>query len=226
MDEMTKELIAIGASISGHCQPCLTYHVDQAKRLGIDDDEIKEAIAVGKMVQKGAMAAMNKFAQTVLDNPDDSVVESQQRGESGSKTLKVYDPAILCATGVCSTNVDKALVEFAGAVKTAAAHGVSVERWNLAQQPQAFAENLQVRDLLAKLGVEGLPFIFVNDELQWTGRYPPAEELFFWFGINKEGQSEENSTKTNSANMPFQMVEPDQETQGVNACCSDGGCCS
>ena len=27
MDERTKELIAIGASVGAHCQPCLTYHV-------------------------------------------------------------------------------------------------------------------------------------------------------------------------------------------------------
>ena len=226
MDEKTKELIAIGASISGHCQPCLTHHVDQAKRLGIGEDEIREAMAVGKMVQKGAMAAMNKFSQTVLTNENRSVVDLQQKVEDRPKTLKVYDPAMCCATGVCGPNVDKALVEFAGAVKTIAAHGVSVERWNLAQQPQAFTENLQVKDLLAKLGVKGLPFIFVNGELQWTGRYPSAEELFFWYGINKEGQSEENSAKTNSANMPFQMLERDQEKQSADACCSDGGCCS
>jgi AhpD family alkylhydroperoxidase len=226
MDEKIKELIAIGASISGHCQPCLTYHVDQAKRLGIGDDEIKEAIAVGKMVQKGAMAAMNKFAQTVLNTPDDSVVESPQQIENRPKTLKVYDPAMCCATGVCGPNIDKALVEFAGAVKTVVAHGVSVDRWNLAQQPQAFTENLQVKDLLAKLGVKGLPFIFVSDELQWTGRYPTAEELFFWFGIHKEALSKEASAKTNSANRPFQMLERDQEKQSADACCSDGGCCS
>jgi AhpD family alkylhydroperoxidase len=223
MDEKTKELIAIGASISGHCQPCLTYHVDQAKRLGIGDDEIKEAISVGKMVQKGAMAAMNKFSQTVLDN---SVAESAPRAEDTRKSLKVYDPAMCCPTGVCGPSVDKALVEFAGAVKTVAAHGVSVDRWNLAQQPQAFTENLPVKDLLAKHGVKGLPFIFVNDELQWTGRYPTAEELFFWFGINKEERPKEDSAKTSDAKMPFQIIEPDQERQGDDACCSGGGCCS
>ena len=226
MDEKTKELIAIGASISGHCQPCLTHHVDQAKRLGIGDDEIKEAISVGKMVQKGAMAAMNKFSQTVLDNPDNPVAESAPRAEDTRKRLKVYDPAMCCPTGVCGPNVDNSLVEFAGAVKTVAAHGVSVERWNLAQQPQAFTENLQVKDLLAKLGVKGLPFVFVNDELQWTGRYPTAEELFFWFGIKKDGQAKEDPAKANSSKMPFQIVELDQETQGQDACCPDGGCCS
>jgi len=200
MDEKTKELIAIGASISGHCQPCLTYHVDQAKHLGIGEDEIKEAVAVGKMVQKGAMAAMNKFAQAIMDG---SAAKSPQEGENGPKTLKVYDPAMCCPTGVCGPNVDKALVEFAGAVKTAAAHGILVDRWNLAQQPQAFTENPEVKDLLAKHGVKGLPFIFVNDELQWTGRYPAAEELFFWFGIKKDGQAKEDPAKADSSKIPF-----------------------
>jgi hypothetical protein len=141
------------------------------------------------------------------------------------KSLKVYDPAMCCPTGVCGPNVDTALLEFAGAVKTVAAQAVSVDRWNLAQQPQAFTQNAEVKDLLAKLGVKGLPFIFVNDELQWTGRYPTAEELFFWFGIKKDGQAKEDAAKANSL-MPFQMMEPDQETQGDDACCPDGGCCS
>ncbi len=66
MNESTKELIAIGASFAANCQPCLTFHVDKARNLGIGDDEIDEAIAVGRMIQKGAMSAMNKFAESVI----------------------------------------------------------------------------------------------------------------------------------------------------------------
>ena len=29
MDEKIKELIAIGASITGHCRPCLKYRIDK-----------------------------------------------------------------------------------------------------------------------------------------------------------------------------------------------------
>jgi hypothetical protein len=129
------------------------------------------------------------------------------------KELKIYDPPMCCPTGVCGPNVDKALVEFAGAIRTLAGRGVSVERRNLAQQPQAFTENPQVKDLLAKLGVEGLPFIFVNDELQWTGRYPTAEELLFRFGIKKEEPA-------------FPILERHDETQSVGGCCGEEGCCS
>ena len=31
MDEKVKELIAVGASVGAHCQPCLTYHVVKAE---------------------------------------------------------------------------------------------------------------------------------------------------------------------------------------------------
>jgi AhpD family alkylhydroperoxidase len=67
MDERTKELIAIGASVGAHCQPCLTYHVERARELGIDDEDIRAAIEAGHMVEKGAMSAMKKFSASVLD---------------------------------------------------------------------------------------------------------------------------------------------------------------
>ncbi len=69
MDEKTKELIAIGASIGAHCQPCLTYHVTKAREVGLTDDEIREAIAVGHRVEKGAMEAMRAFSGGILDGP-------------------------------------------------------------------------------------------------------------------------------------------------------------
>ena len=67
MDERTKELIAIGASIGAHCQPCLQYHVRAAADLGIAPEEIRQAIEVGQMVERGAMAAMRKFADSALN---------------------------------------------------------------------------------------------------------------------------------------------------------------
>lgn len=50
MDDRTKELIAIGASVGAHCQPCLTYHVGKARELGIDEESIRAAIETGHMM--------------------------------------------------------------------------------------------------------------------------------------------------------------------------------
>jgi len=69
MDAKTKELIAIGASVSAHCQPCVTYHVAKAKGLGVDEEQIQEALAVGQMVEKGAGSAMRDFTQGLLAKP-------------------------------------------------------------------------------------------------------------------------------------------------------------
>jgi arsenite methyltransferase len=64
----TKELIAVGASVTAHCQPCLTYHVGKAREMGIAEQDIREAVAVGHQVEKGSMAAMTVFAKGVLDS--------------------------------------------------------------------------------------------------------------------------------------------------------------
>ena len=67
MDNRIKELIAIGASITANCQPCLEYHVTKARENGAEEEEIKEAIAVGKIVRKGAAGKMNRYASTMFE---------------------------------------------------------------------------------------------------------------------------------------------------------------
>jgi len=70
MDSRIEELIAIGASVAANCQPCLKYHVSKAKESGADEQEIMEAIAVAKMVRKGAMSKMDRLASTILTAPE------------------------------------------------------------------------------------------------------------------------------------------------------------
>ncbi len=63
MDDKTKELIAIGASVAAHCQPCLAWHIGKAMELNLSEDDIRAAIEVGFMVNKGAENAMRKYAR-------------------------------------------------------------------------------------------------------------------------------------------------------------------
>ena len=62
MDDQTKKLIAIGASVGANCHPCLEHHVAKALETGIDRDEIMEAVNVAKGVRSGAAASMDKLA--------------------------------------------------------------------------------------------------------------------------------------------------------------------
>lgn len=70
LDEKIRELVAIGASVTANCQPCLQYHVGKALESGADEHEIAEAIETGKTVRKGAAAKMDKFVASL--NPDAS----------------------------------------------------------------------------------------------------------------------------------------------------------
>jgi AhpD family alkylhydroperoxidase len=66
LDDKIKELIAIGASISANCHPCIKYHSAKASELKIDEAEIRQAIEVGKMVRKGAAGEMDKLLEELL----------------------------------------------------------------------------------------------------------------------------------------------------------------
>jgi AhpD family alkylhydroperoxidase len=65
LNEKIKELIAVGASITASCQPCLEYHAGKALEAGADAEEIAEAIETGKLVRRGAASKMDRFAATL-----------------------------------------------------------------------------------------------------------------------------------------------------------------
>lgn len=96
--------------------------------------------------------------------------------------IQVYDPALCCSTGLCGIDADQALVSFSADVEWARQNGATVERFNLAQQPQAFADNALVRTLLENSGQDGLPLILADGQQVLAGRYPSRDELAEWMG--------------------------------------------
>lgn len=119
------------------------------------------------------------------------------------KTIQVFDPALCCSTGVCGVDVDQTLVTFSADVDWAKQNGARIERFNLAQQPMAFAENAIVKGFLERSGQEALPLTLVDGEVALAGRYPTRADLARWSGI---------------------AAELAAQPQG-GACCSGGGCC-
>ena len=93
-----------------------------------------------------------------------------------TKSIRVYDPPMCCSTGICGPNVDRDLVNFAALLAQLQKVGVAVERYNLAQQPMAFVQNAQVKQLLEAGGDKVLPLIFRDGELILQGRYPTSAE--------------------------------------------------
>ena len=98
-------------------------------------------------------------------------------------TIQIFDPALCCSTGVCGVDVDQQLVGFSADVDWAKQNGAQIERFNLAQQPLAFAKNPVVKGFLERSGAEALPLILVDGEVALAGRYPNRAELVRWAGI-------------------------------------------
>jgi AhpD family alkylhydroperoxidase len=47
-----EELVAIGAAIGSNCLPCLKYHIDKARELGVGDEDILRAVALANRVKQ------------------------------------------------------------------------------------------------------------------------------------------------------------------------------
>ena len=98
-------------------------------------------------------------------------------------SVRVFDPAMCCSTGICGPSVDPQLARFAADLDWLKNQGVAVERFNLSQQPAAFADAAAVKSALETQGEAGLPIVKVNDEVKSSGTYPSRDELAEWAGV-------------------------------------------
>lgn len=99
-----------------------------------------------------------------------------------SLPIKIFDPAMCCSTGVCGPSMDEALARFAADVDWLRKQGVTVERFNLSQQPGAFASTAAVKEALAR-GTDVLPIVMVGDRVALEGSYPSRETLAALAGV-------------------------------------------
>lgn len=121
------------------------------------------------------------------------------------KKLEVFDPAMCCSTGVCGVDVDPVLAQFAADLKWVAEQAVSVHRYNLGQEPQAFAANPAVLKEI-EAGMDRLPILAVDGHIVCTGMYPSRQQLMQKLGLS--------------------AAEVSAQTTQKESCCSPkSGCC-
>jgi hypothetical protein len=126
-----------------------------------------------------------------------------------SVTIRVFDPAMCCSTGVCGPSVDPDLARFAADVDWLQKQGVVVERFNLSQQPGAFAETPAVKEALAR-GTEVLPLVLVNDRIAVEGAYPSRETLAALAGVVVKKQVDASAAASSGCCAP---------RAGKSSCC-------
>ncbi len=98
-------------------------------------------------------------------------------------TIRVFDPALCCSTGVCGTTVDPDLARFAADLDWLQKQGVTVERFNLAQQPGAFVQHAAVNAALTARGNDCLPMVLLDERIAVEGSYPSRETLAALAGV-------------------------------------------
>jgi AhpD family alkylhydroperoxidase len=66
LDPKTRELIAVAASVVAKCQPCLDYHVEEARKAGASDSDMRNAVSIARMVRKAGIENMDKYTDERL----------------------------------------------------------------------------------------------------------------------------------------------------------------
>jgi 4-carboxymuconolactone decarboxylase len=64
LNNRERELVAIGAALASNCVPCIEFHIQAARKAGLNDAEISEAI---------------EFADNIKRVPADKVLEAASR---------------------------------------------------------------------------------------------------------------------------------------------------
>ncbi len=119
------------------------------------------------------------------------------------KKLEIYEPAMCCSTGVCGVDVDPVLVQFVADLQWLSEEGVSVSRYNLSQEPQAFAANPDVvKEMEADM--DRLPVLVVDGHVVSTGVYLSRQQLAQKLGLSQD--------------LPV-------KTEVAGGCKPGGGCC-
>jgi len=143
-------------------------------------------------------------AQTIPSIPIVNIMPMTK--DKAMKSVQVYDKPMCCSTGICGPEVDPVLPQFAADLDWLKGQGHSVERYNLAQQPQAFIANRTIQQLLASEGTECLPVVVVDGQVVSRAVYPTRAELASWVGGSLTAQS-----------LPVTIPS--------GGCCGTSGCC-
>ncbi len=97
--------------------------------------------------------------------------------------LKIYEPAMCCETGVCGVDADAILITFTADIEWLKKQGVSVERFNLAQEPAAFISDTQIKAEINEKGETCLPLLMLEDRIISRGSYPDRSQLTALTGL-------------------------------------------
>ncbi|MBI5265314.1 MAG: carboxymuconolactone decarboxylase family protein [Bradyrhizobium sp.] len=90
LDNRIRELIAIGTAIGANCHTCLEYHTKKARDQGVPEDEIAQAVEVGKSIRAGAHGSIDRLVNELMG--ERSAVRKQADSCCGAGTVEAATP--------------------------------------------------------------------------------------------------------------------------------------
>lgn len=72
MSELNKkehELVALGAAIASNCVPCIEYHIPEARKAGLTDAQVLEAVLLADKIKNVPARKVLDAAKGLLNQP-------------------------------------------------------------------------------------------------------------------------------------------------------------
>lgn len=71
LNSRERELVAIGAALASNCIPCIEFHIQAARKAGLTDAEISEAIEFADKIKRVPAEKVLETASRRLSTPID-----------------------------------------------------------------------------------------------------------------------------------------------------------
>ena len=87
LSKKEQELTAIGASMASNCVPCIEYHIAEARKAGLSDDQIKEAVRLADRVRRVPARKVMETTYAILGDKKQAAeepVSSSCKGGDGT----------------------------------------------------------------------------------------------------------------------------------------------
>jgi 4-carboxymuconolactone decarboxylase len=96
LNDREQSLVALGAAIASNCVPCVEYHIPGAKRAGLSDIEIDEAVRIADKVRQVPARSVLETALARIETSSDGSTEANGPGCGCGATKKPFE-----SDGVC-----------------------------------------------------------------------------------------------------------------------------
>jgi 4-carboxymuconolactone decarboxylase len=80
LNDRERSLVALGAALASNCVPCIEYHVPGAKKVGLSDREIDEALQIADKVRQVPARTVLETALARIEESGNDVAETAGAG--------------------------------------------------------------------------------------------------------------------------------------------------